>query len=162
MSFKDINKKRKTIENIQLKLLGKHNVLNAAAAISVSLNLGINQNILKKSLRNFSGVQRRMTKIFTKNGNDFFDDYAHHPTEIKSTLDSVKNVFKNRKIISIFELHRFSRVLSLKKEFAKSFLKSNIVMLCPIYAAGEKKSYKFNGEICKINFKVFKNSSNNN
>ena len=66
MSFKDINKKRKTIENIQLKLLGKHNVLNAAAAISVSLNLGINQNILKKSLRNFSGVQRRMTKIFTK------------------------------------------------------------------------------------------------
>ncbi len=143
LSFKDINKKRKTIENIQLKLLGKHNVLNAAAAISVSLNLGINQNILKKSLRNFSGVQRRMTKIFTKNGNDFFDDYAHHPTEIKSTLDSVKNVFKNRKIISIFEPHRFSRVLSLKKEFAKSFLKSNIVMLCPIYAAGEKKSYKF-------------------
>ena len=56
-----------------------------------------------------------MTKIFTKNGNDFFDDYAHHPTEIKSTLDSVKNVFKNRKIISIFEPHRFSRVLSLKK-----------------------------------------------
>ena len=58
-----------------------------------------------------------MTKIFSKKNNDFYDDYAHHPTEIKSILDSVKNVYKRRKIISIFEPHRYSRVLSLKKEF---------------------------------------------
>ncbi len=85
-----------------------------------------------------------MTKIFTKNKNDFYDDYAHHPTEIKSILDGVKNVYKQRKIISVFEPHRYSRVLSLKREFANSFDKSNLVLLCPIYAAGEKKNKKFN------------------
>ena len=85
-----------------------------------------------------------MTKICTKNNNDFYDDYAHHPTEITSILDSVKNVYNDRKIISVFEPHRYSRVLSLKNEFAKSFVKSDIVILCPLYAAGEKKNSKFN------------------
>ena len=141
--YKDLKKNYKKIKNIQLKLLGKHNVLNAAAAVTVCLNLGVNQNIIKKSLKKFSGVQRRMTKIFTKNKNDFYDDYAHHPTEINSILDSVKNVYKNRKIISVFEPHRYSRILSLKKEFAASFVKSDIVLLCPLYAAGEKKNTKF-------------------
>ena len=81
-----------------------------------------------------------MTKIFSKNFNDFYDDYAHHPTEISSILDGVKNVYNDRKIISVFEPHRYSRVLALKNEFAKSFKKSDIVLLCPIYAAGEKKN----------------------
>ncbi len=144
ISFKDIKKKNKTLKNIQLKLLGKHNVLNATAAIATCLNLGVNQNVIKKSLKKFSGVQRRMTKIFSKNSNDFYDDYAHHPTEISSILDGVKNVYNDRKIISVFEPHRYSRVLSLKNEFAKSFKKSDIVLLCPIYAAGEKKNLRFN------------------
>ena len=144
LSYKDIEKKNKKIKNIRLKLLGKHNVLNAAAAITVCLNLGVSQNIIKKSLEKFSGVQRRMTKIFSKNKNDFYDDYAHHPTEIVSILDGVKNVYNNRKIISVFEPHRYSRVLSLKKEFANSFKKSNLVLLCPIYSAGEKKNSEFN------------------
>ena len=144
LSFRDLRKKRKKIKNICLKLLGKHNVLNAAAAVTVCINLGVGQNIIKKSLKNFSGVQRRMTKIFTKNKNDFYDDYAHHPTEIKSTLESVENVYKNRKIVSVFEPHRYSRVLSLKKDFAKSFSNTTLVLLCPLYAAGEKKNLKFN------------------
>ena len=80
LNYKDVEKKKIKIRNIYLKLLGKHNVLNAAAAVAVCLNLGVNQNIIKKSLKKFSGVQRRMTKIFTKNKNDFYDDYAHHPT----------------------------------------------------------------------------------
>ncbi len=144
LSYKDIKKKNRKIKNIKLRLLGKHNVLNAAAALTVCLNLGLNQNIIKKSLKKFSGVQRRMTKIFTKNKNDFYDDYAHHPTEIASILEGVKNVYQNRFIISVFEPHRYSRVLSLKKEFAKSFNKSNLVLLCPIFGAGEKKNSKFN------------------
>ena len=72
-----------------------------------------------------------MTKIFSKNNNDFYDDYAHHPTEIKSILEGVKKLTKI-KIISVFEPHRYSRVVSLKKEFAKSFLNSNLV-LCAHY-----------------------------
>ena len=142
--YKDTNKKYKKIKNIQLKLLGKHNVLNATAAVGVCLNLGVSHNIIKKSLKKFTGVQRRMTKIFSKNKNDFYDDYAHHPTEINSILDSVKNVNKKRKIIAVFEPHRYSRVLSLRKEFAKSFSNSNVVLLCPLYPAGEKKNSKYN------------------
>ena len=144
LNYKDIKKKKKKIKNIRLKLLGKHNVLNAAAAITVCLNLGVSENVIKKSLKGFSGVQRRMTKIFTKDKNDFYDDYAHHPTEIKSILDGVKNVYKDKKIISVFEPHRYSRVNSLKKEFANSFIKSDLVLLCPIYSAGEKKNLKYN------------------
>ena len=131
------------IKNINVKLLGKHNVLNAAAAFIICLNLGANLNIAKKSLQNFSGVQRRMTKVFSKNKNDFYDDYAHHPTEIRSILEGVFNVSPNRKIISVFEPHRYSRVISLKKEFSKCFSKSYLVIVCPLYAAGEKKNVKF-------------------
>tara|TARA_B100000963_G_scaffold111424_1_gene97000 strand:- start:10554 stop:11951 length:1398 start_codon:yes stop_codon:yes gene_type:complete len=144
LSFRDKNNKIKTIQNINVKLLGKHNVLNAAAAFTVCVNLGVNQIIVKKSLKNFSGVQRRMTKVFSKKQNDFYDDYAHHPTEISSVLEGVRNVNIKRKIISVFEPHRYSRVISLKNEFSKCFTKSNLVIICPLYAAGEKRNPKFN------------------
>ena len=131
--------------NIQLNLIGSYNVLNATAAIAICLNLGIKIKTIKKSLMKFSGVQRRMTKIFTKNKKiKFYDDYAHHPTEIKSVLQAVKNIHKNKKIISIFQPHRYSRVKSLKKEFSKSFINSDLVILCPIYSAGEKKDRNYN------------------
>ena len=144
LSFKNKEKKKKIVKNINVKLIGKHNALNAAAAFIVCLNLGANLNIVKKSLKNFSGVQRRMTKVFTKNKNDFYDDYAHHPTEINSILEGVHKVNPKRKIISVFEPHRYSRVTSLKKEFSKCFSKSNLVIMCPLYAAGETKNLKFN------------------
>ena len=157
LSFKDKDKKVLDIKNINVKLLGKHNVLNTAAAFIVCLNLGANINQVKKSLKNFSGVQRRMTKLFTINKNDFYDDYAHHPTEIRSILDSVYNVNSRRKIISVFEPHRYSRVMSLRKEFSKCFSKSKIVIMCPLYAAGEKKDYKFN--LIKFAELIMKNSN---
>ena len=157
LSYTDIKKNNKKIVNVHLKLLGKHNVLNSAAAVAVCLNLGVNQNIIKKSLKEFTGVQRRMTKLFKKNKNDFYDDYAHHPTEISSILDGVRNVYKDKKIISVFEPHRYSRVLSLKKEFAKSFIKSDLVLLCPLYAAGEKKNLSFN--LLKFANLIAKNSN---
>jgi UDP-N-acetylmuramate--alanine ligase len=156
LSFKDKEKKNRNIHNINVKLLGRHNVLNAAAAFIVCLNLGANISLAKRSLRNFSGVQRRMTKVFSKNKNDFYDDYAHHPTEIKSILEGVHNVNGKRKIISIFEPHRYSRALSLKKEFSKSFLKSDLVVVCPLYAAGESKNSRFN--LIKFAALIAKNS----
>ena len=141
--FRDKEKKLKKIKSINVKLLGKHNVLNAAASLIVCLNLGANLNRVKRSLKNFSGVQRRMTKVFSKNRNDFYDDYAHHPTEISSVLEGVRNVNSERKIISVFEPHRYSRIMSLKNEFSKCFSKSSMVIICPIYAAGERKNLKF-------------------
>ncbi len=152
----DLSFKNKTIKNINVKLLGRHNVLNAAAAFIMCLNIGANISLVKKSLNNFSGVQRRMTKVFSKNNNDFYDDYAHHPTEINSILEGVRNVNAKRKIISIFEPHRYSRVLALKKEFSKSFAKSDLVIICPLYAAGERKDLKFN--LMKFSKLIAKNS----
>ena len=98
-----------------------------------------------------------MTKIFSKNKNDFFDDYAHHPTEIKSILEGIHNVNSKRKIISIFEPHRYSRVMSLKNEFSKCFSKSNLVIICPLYAAGERKNPNFN--LIKFASLIAKNSN---
>jgi len=144
LHYKNLNKKKTVIKNINLRLIGEHNILNATAAIAVCINLGVNINIIKKALKNFSGVQRRMTKVFTKNKNEFFDDYAHHPTEIFSILDGVNKVYQKRKIITVFEPHRYSRITSLKKEFSKSFIKSDLVLICPLYAAGEKNKLNFN------------------
>ena len=157
LSFKDKDKKIRNIKKINIKLLGKHNVLNSAAAFIVCLNLGANINLLKKSLKNFSGVQRRMTKLFSINKNDFYDDYAHHPTEISSILEGVHNVNPKRKIISVFEPHRYSRVVSLKNEFSKCFSQSKLVIMCPLYAAGEKKNSKFN--LVKFAELIIKNSN---
>ena len=156
LNYKNIDNKNKIIKNINLKLIGEHNVLNATAAIAVCINLGVGINIIKKALANFSGVQRRMTRIFIKNKNEFFDDYAHHPTEISSILDGVKKVYKKRRIITVFEPHRYSRIISLKKEFSKSFIKSDLVLMCPLYAAGEKK--KLNFELFNFANSISKNS----
>ena len=154
--YKNKEKKNKIIKKITVKLLGKHNALNAAAAFIVCLNLGADLNKAKKSLKNFSGVQRRMTKVFSKNKNDFYDDYAHHPTEISSILEGVHNVNSERKIISVFEPHRYSRVISLKKEFSKCFSRSSLVIICPLYAAGERRNPKFN--LIKFANSISKNS----
>ena len=143
LHYRNSDKSKSTIKNINLKLIGEHNVLNACAAVAVCINLGVKIDVIKKALKSFSGVQRRMTKIFTKNENEFFDDYAHHPTEISSILQGVNKVYNRRKIITVFEPHRYSRVMTLKKEFSKSFIESDLVLICPIYAAGEKKNSKF-------------------
>ena len=146
LKIKNVGSKNRYIKNILLNLIGKHNVLNATAAIGLCLNLGLKEDVIKKSLKNFSGVQRRLTKVFKKNRVEFYDDYAHHPTEIRSILEGVRIVASNRKIISVFQPHRYSRIKSLKSEFASCFKNSDQVILCPVYAAGESndKSYDKN------------------
>ena len=155
--FKNLNAKKIEIKDIFLNLIGKHNVLNATAAIVICLNLGVSVKIIKKALRNFTGVQRRLTKIFVKNKKEFYDDYAHHPTEIKSVLSGIRLVSKKRKLISIFQPHRYSRVKNLKKEFASSFKNSDVVVLCPIYSAGEKKDKSFNQNYFSFLIKKYSN-----
>jgi len=132
-------KKKFTIKNIKLNLMGKHNILNATAALIAGITLGISIKKIKKTLESFLGVQRRLTCVFQEKNKIIFDDYAHHPTEIKAVLDACRNNFYEQKIISIFQPHRFSRVKSLYKEFTECFVKSDLVILCPIYSAGEKK-----------------------
>jgi UDP-N-acetylmuramate--alanine ligase len=132
------------IKNIEVRLIGDHNILNTTASIAIALNIGVKVNNIKKALKKFLGIQRRFTKVFSVKKRDFYDDYAHHPTEIKAVLNSARQVNKNRKIVSIFQPHRYSRVKSLNAEFASSFNFSDTVVLCPVYSAGEKITHNFN------------------
>ena len=143
LKIKILGKKNKLLKNFQIPLLGDHNIKNATAAIAIALTIGIDIAHIKNGLKNFLGVQRRFNKIFSHRKNDFYDDYAHHPTEINEVLRSVRSVNKNRKIISVFQPHRYSRLNLLKNEFSKSFRLADEVVLCPVYSAGEKidKSY---------------------
>jgi UDP-N-acetylmuramate--alanine ligase len=143
LKVKNVGYKNLYIKNILLNLIGKYNVLNATAAIGLCLNLGLNVSIIKKALKKFSGVQRRLTKVFKKNKIEFFDDYAHHPTEIKSVLEGFRKVISKRKIITVFQPHRYSRIKNLKSQFASCFKDSDQVILCPVYAAGESIDQKY-------------------
>ncbi len=132
------NKKKTNIRKLKIPLLGIHNVRNSVAATAVSLTVGISISNIKKGLLNFKGVQRRFNKIFTYNNIDFYDDYAHHPTEIKEVLDGVRKVYKDFEKVCIFQPHRISRLKDLRKEFSYAFKNADIVILCPIFTAGEK------------------------
>jgi len=143
LRIKILNKKIYKIKNIRINLIGDHNITNTAASIAIALNLGITANKIKNALKNFLGIQRRFTKIFSLGSIDFYDDYAHHPTEIKAVINGARQVYKKRKIICIFQPHRYSRVNSLKNEFALSFKSCNEVVLCPVYSAGENMIHNF-------------------
>ena len=137
-------KKQTYIKNIKIPLLGLHNIRNATAAVAVAITIGISKDIIKQSLKEFKGVQRRFNKIFKYRETEFYDDYAHHPTEIKEVLNGVKKAYGKEEIICIFQPHRISRLKDLRKEFSLSFKKANSVILCPIYSAGEKLKLGFN------------------
>ena len=136
-------KKQTHIKNITIPLLGLHNIRNATAALAVAITIGISKDIIKKGLKEFKGVQRRFNKIFKYRETEFYDDYAHHPTEIKEVLNGVKEAYNNEDIICIFQPHRISRLKDLRKEFSSSFKKANSVVLCPVYSAGEKLKLGF-------------------
>ena len=150
------NKKKLIIKKIRIPLLGIHNVRNSVGAAAVALTVGISTSEIKKGLLSFKGVQRRFNKIFSYNNIDFYDDYAHHPTEIKFVLDGVEKVYKKYEKVCIFQPHRVSRLKDLRKEFSFAFKKANTVILCPVYTAGEKIQLGFN----YLNFakEIIKNS----
>ena len=137
------NKKTLNIKKIQIPLLGVHNIRNSVGALCVALSVGIPIQKIKKGLANFKGVERRFNKIFTYNNIDFYDDYAHHPTEIKVVLQGVKKVFEKYDKVCIFQPHRISRLKDLKKEFTYAFKDADTVILCPIFSAGEKMKLGF-------------------
>ena len=138
-----VKNNKKIIKNYQLPMLGSYNILNALVGIAISLKLKLPQQKTKKALKNFDGVARRFTKIDRINNNLFIDDYAHHPTEIDSVLSAAKQSQSLNNIIAVFQPHRYSRVLTLKKEFSKCFKKANTVLVLDIYAAGEKNYTSF-------------------
>ena len=150
------SKKKFIIKKVKIPLLGIHNVRNSVAAAAVAITIGISIPNIKKGLLNFKGVQRRFNRIFSFNNIDFYDDYAHHPTEIKEVLDGVNKVYRNYDKVCIFQPHRISRLKDLRKEFSFAFKNADTVVLCPVYSAGEKIKLGFN----YLNFakEIIKNS----
>ncbi len=119
-----------------LSLGGRHNISNALAAVALGLELGIEAAVIKKTLVNYKGAGRRIEIKFENRDYLLIDDYAHHPTEIKATLDAVQYLKRNR-IVAVFQPHRYSRTQILMQEFAQSFDLADCLILTDIYAASE-------------------------
>ncbi|WP_315923866.1 UDP-N-acetylmuramate--L-alanine ligase [Mesorhizobium sp. SP-1A] len=124
------------ISGLRLPMPGRHNVSNATAAIAVAHELGIPPEAIKKGLSLFGGVKRRFTHTGSWNGVEVFDDYGHHPVEIKAVLRAARDATKGR-VIAIAQPHRFTRLHDLFDDFSACFNDADTVMVAPVYAAGE-------------------------
>ncbi len=123
---------------IVLNLPGEHNVYNALASIAVGLELGIGFKKIKTALEKVQGVQRRLEIKGQAQEITVLDDYGHHPTEIKTTLDALNRGWPGRRKVVVFQPHRYSRTQALFDEFTRSFYLSDVLLVMPIYAASEQ------------------------
>ncbi len=130
--------KGKKLGKITLKVPGQHNILNALASITVGIQYNISFANIREALNNYGGVGRRIELKGEKNGITVIDDYGHHPTEIEATLSAIKHNWKNRRLVVIFQPHRYTRTQNLYKEFGKSLTKADITYITDIYPASEK------------------------
>ncbi|MFL0195132.1 UDP-N-acetylmuramate--L-alanine ligase [Clostridium sp. WILCCON 0269] len=136
-AFFEAYKADKKLLSLQLNVPGRHNILNALASIAVSLILSIPVDNIKDGLEEFKGTHRRFEIKGKKQGVVVIDDYAHHPTEIKATLNAAKN-YPHKRIICVFQPHTFSRTISLFKEFTTAFDNVDELILADIFPAREK------------------------
>ena len=130
---------------IHLSIPGKHNVYNALSAISIAYELGVPFCVVKESLENFKNANRRFE---IKHADDItiIDDYAHHPTEIQATIKAAKEMFPDKRLIAVFQPHRYTRVFSLYDQFVESFYIPDITVITDIYPAGENPIDSVSGE----------------
>lgn len=128
--------KGKNIGTFHLKIPGKHNILNSLACIALGLELSIDLEIIRRSLEEFSGAKRRFQLKGDINDIMVVDDYGHHPTEIKATLEAAKS-FGRKRVVVVFQPHRYTRTKFLMEEFVKSLSNSDYLILTDIYAASE-------------------------
>ncbi|MFC7049033.1 UDP-N-acetylmuramate--L-alanine ligase [Emcibacter nanhaiensis] len=125
-----------TLEDIVLPMPGRHNVLNALAAIAVAHEMGIDSQVIREAFADFSGVKRRFTRVGQVDGVTIVDDYAHHPVEIAAVLAAAREAYQG-KVIAVVQPHRYSRLKSLFDEFCACFNNADTVFVAPVYEAGE-------------------------
>lgn len=138
----DVYYKQTFIDRFMVSSFGKHNVLNALSVIGVSLVLDRDLHVIKTQLSTFTGVKRRFTEKKWRS-NVVIDDYAHHPSEIRVTIEAIRSKYPNRKIAAIFQPHTYSRLEKLLKDFALSLKDADDVYLCPIFGSARES----NGQI---------------
>ncbi|MFA5287017.1 MAG: UDP-N-acetylmuramate--L-alanine ligase [Candidatus Omnitrophota bacterium] len=129
--------KEKFVARFSLALGGEHNISNALGVIALSLELGIGLKFIKNALAGYKGALRRLEEKFKDRDYTIIDDYAHHPTEIKATLRAISNL-KAKRVVAIFQPHRFTRTQLLFDEFVRSFDHANCLIITDIYSAGEQ------------------------
>lgn len=123
---------------IHLKFPGMHNVYNALATVAVGLELEIDFEVIARALSNFSGVQRRLELKGEEQGVTVIDDYGHHPTEIKATLSALRDAWPKRRLVVMFQPHRYTRTKSLFTEFTTAFHDADVLIMTEIYPASEE------------------------
>ena len=133
--------------SFRLNLPGVHNVYNATAGIAVGLELDIPVARIRAALEEIAGVQRRLEIKGETNGVIVVDDYGHHPTEIKATLSAAKACWPARRMVVVFQPHRYSRTRALFEEFTRAFYQADLLCVLPIYAAGEDRIEGVNSRI---------------
>jgi len=124
------------IKNVALPMPGRHNALNATAAIAVAHELGIGDDVIRNALANFGGVRRRFTRTGTWNGVAIIDDYGHHPVEIAAVLRAARESTKGH-VIAVMQPHRYTRLAALFEQFCACFNDADAVIIAPVYSAGE-------------------------
>ena len=122
---------------VDLNLPGIYNVYNSMASIAVGMELGIPFDIILRALKNIEGVQRRLQVKGTAHGVTVVDDYGHHPTEIRLTLQAVRQCWPDHRIVVAFQPHRYSRTAALFDDFTRAFYQADTLVVLPIYSAGE-------------------------
>ena len=127
----------RTVRGVELPMPGRHNVLNALAAIGVAAELGISDDLIAGGFKGFSGVKRRFTTVGQVEGVTIIDDYGHHPVEIKAVLAAAREGARGR-VIAVVQPHRFTRLRDLMEEFQGAFNDADVVYVAPVYAAGEE------------------------
>jgi UDP-N-acetylmuramate--alanine ligase len=144
---------------VKITLSGDHNVQNALAAIAISAKVGLNLEDICKAIEDFEGVSRRFECLYKSENMIVIDDYGHHPTELKATITTAQAKFPDRKIITVFEPHRFSRTKEHWSEFIECFSTVDEVYIAPIYAASEEPIEYIDSEILVKNINdKFKNA----
>ena len=131
----------------EISLFGKHNVLNALGAISLCHCLGVSLEEIARVISQFKGVSRRLETLYESGEFCIIDDYAHHPTELTATVNTIRKRYSKHKIVVVFEPHRYSRTKSFWNEFVSSFDQADSVNVLPIYPASEKPIEYIDSEI---------------
>jgi UDP-N-acetylmuramate--alanine ligase len=116
---------------------GRHNALNALASVLAGAQAGIAFETAAAAIASFQGVDRRFQHKASVRGIDFYDDYGHHPTEVRAVLAGVKEKFPDRRLVTVFQPHRYSRTRLCWEEFRSCFAETDLLFLLDIYAAGE-------------------------
>ncbi len=124
-------------KDIYIPIIGKHNILNSAAVFVLGLQLQIPEDSLRSALQIFQGIGRRLEKKGEKGGVIIYDDYGHHPTEIATTLEGLKKAIGDRRLVAVFQPHRYTRTRDCMDRFPEAFDRADIVCITDIYSAGE-------------------------